>query len=233
MRITNKMLSDNYLRDMQGNLKHMSSLQSQLSSGKEIRRPSDNPYKVVKSMGINQEIGANKQYNENIKDTINWLDTTDTALKQVGDLLQRVRELLITSGNAAYGSDERAAIYDEVNEKVSEMSQILNTSNGGKYVFAGTRGTSKPITVVNNNGNNSLDYAARDGKALNPDSNELSMLKQSLSVEISQGVTIEYNVTAADVLEFSIDKDPNPINLKSVFDNIWIPISYHLCAFVK
>ncbi|MGM9974012.1 MAG: flagellar hook-associated protein FlgL [Clostridiaceae bacterium] len=221
MRITNKMLSDNYLRDMQTNLKHMSSLQGQLSSGKEIRKPSDNPYKVVKSMGINQEIAANKQYNENIKDTINWLDTTDTALKQAGDLLQRVRELILSSGNAAYGSDERTAIYDEINENVSEMAQILNTSYEGKYVFAGTRGTSKPVGVSDSNGNNGIHFASRKGSAIT-DPLELNMLKQGLSVEVSQGVRIEYNVTAAEILEFTGNKggQQGTVKLQEVFNDI-------------
>ena len=44
-------------------------------------------------MQLHSSINANRQYNENIRDTINWLDTTDTALGQAGDVLQRVREL--------------------------------------------------------------------------------------------------------------------------------------------
>lgn len=107
MRITNRMLSTNFLGDMRRNLNNMQKLQSQLSSGKEIRKPSDNPFKVARSMQLNTDIQANKQYNENIKDTLNWLDATDTALDQVTNVFQRVRELMVSAGNAAYGSDEK------------------------------------------------------------------------------------------------------------------------------
>ncbi len=121
MRITTSMLSSNYKSNMTTNLNHIQKLQNQLSSGKEISRPSDNPYKVSRTMQMYTEIGANKQYNENIKDISNWLDTTDTSLNQMENVFARVRELLVTAGNGAYGPDEKKAIQDEIKERVNEM----------------------------------------------------------------------------------------------------------------
>lgn len=148
MRITNKMLSNTFLADMRNNLENMKKMQQQMTSGKEIRKPSDDPFKAARSMQLHTDINTNKQYNENISDTINWLDTTDTALGQVGDVLQRVRELLIGAGNAAYSENERTAIKDEINEKIGEVAQILNTNFDGAYIFGGTRGTTKPVDAT-------------------------------------------------------------------------------------
>ncbi|MCY6483656.1 flagellar hook-associated protein FlgL [Clostridium aestuarii] len=147
MRVTNKMLSNSFLNDMRTNLEHMKTLQEQLTSGKQIRKPSDDPFKVARTMQLHTEIDANKQYNENISDTINWLDTTDTAIGQLGDVVHRVRELLISAGNAGYSKNERRAIKDEINEKIGEFSQIMNTSFDGKYLFGGSRATTKPVDV--------------------------------------------------------------------------------------
>ena len=148
-RVTNSMLSSNYLRNMKRNLTNMKTLQNQLASGKEIQKASDNPYKTSRSMQLNAEMSANIQYNENIKDTSNWLDTTDTALSQMGNVFGRIETLLVNAGNGAYGQDERTSIQDEVKEKVNELSQILNTSFDGSYIFGGTKTDSKPTTVVN------------------------------------------------------------------------------------
>lgn len=148
MRVTNKMLSNSFLSDMRNNLENMRKLQQQMTSGKEIRRPSDDPFKVARAMQLHTDINTNKQYNENISDTINWLDTTDTALGQIGDVLQRVRELLVSAGNGGYSENERLAIKDEINEKVGEISQILNTNFDGAYIFGGTRATTKPVEVI-------------------------------------------------------------------------------------
>ena len=65
-------------------------------------------------MQLHSEIGINKQYNENIKDTLSWLEQTDTALGQLGDQSQRIRELLVSAGDIAYGTDERKKINDEI-----------------------------------------------------------------------------------------------------------------------
>lgn len=148
MRVTNRMLANNFLTDMTTNLNNLQTLQQQLTSGKEIRRPSDDPLRVARAMQLHSEIGINKQYNENIKDTLSWLEQTDTALGQLGDQSQRIRELLVSAGNVAYGTDERKKINDEVKEIIGQMSQTLNASFDGRYVFGGTRGTSKPVNVV-------------------------------------------------------------------------------------
>ena len=88
MRITNQMMSKSFLRDLGRNQNYMKKINNQLTSGKEISRPSDNPFKAARSMQLNRDIAANTQYNENIKDTTNWLDTTDTALDQLGNSFQ-------------------------------------------------------------------------------------------------------------------------------------------------
>lgn len=204
MRVTNKMLSNSFLTDMSTNLQNMQKLQQQMTSGKEISKPSDDPAKVAKAMQLTSDINTNKQYNTNISNTSNWLDTTDTALGQGGDVLQKIRELLVSAGNAAYGSSERQSIKDELNQRVDELTQILNTNYDGKYVFGGTRSTTKPVaTVTDTDNNNSINFNidTSDPKYIS-DSIELSKINKKMNLEISQGVTMEYNVTAGDVLQF-------------------------------
>lgn len=222
MRVTNKMLTHNFLSDMRTNLSKMKTLQEQSTSGKQVRKPSDDPSKVSRIMQINSDIVANKQYNSNIKDTINWLDSADTSLGQAGEVLKRVRELLVSTGNAAYSISERKAVRDEINEKIEEFSQIVNTSFDGKYIFGGTRGLSKPMTVVKENGNSKLGYALRDGSELvdiQANASEYNMIGSKLKVEIAQSVYIEYNVTAQEITEFKNDKG-ELLDVRKVFGDI-------------
>ncbi|RXM78538.1 flagellar hook-associated protein 3 [Clostridium tetani] len=212
MRITNKMLANNFLTDMTTNLNNLQTIQQQLTSGKEIRRPSDDPIKVARAMQLHSEIGANKQYNENIKDTLSWLQQTDAALGQLGEQSQRIRELLVSAGNAAYGSDERNKINDEVKEIVGQISQTLNASFDGRYIFGGTRGTSKPVNVKDSK----LVYADRDGNKI---PNADGIMKEKIVTEISQGVRIEYNVTATDVIEFK-DAEGKDRDLRTILEDI-------------
>ena len=226
MRVTNRMMSSSFLNDMNRNLNNMQKVQGQLTTGKLVNKPSDNPFVVARSMQLYSDISANEQYNTNIKDTTNWLDATDTALGQVTDTLQRVRELMVTAGNAAYGTDEKNAIKDEINQRIEEVGTILNTSFDGKYIFGGTKGTSRPVTTEKDaDGNINISYAGKDGSKIPPNTSnhleqaQLDMIGKDLSVEISQGVTIEYNVNAKDVLEFE-DSKGNRQNVMDLLSNI-------------
>lgn len=226
MRVTSKMMTNRYLRDANTNLNNLQKLTNQLTSGKEISRPSDNPYKVARSMQLNTSISTNKQYNENIKDTLNWLDSTDEALSQVSSTLERIRTLMVSAGNAAYGTDERNAIANEVNERIGELSQILNTSFDGKYIFGGTKTTSTPVNVVqDNNGNNKLVFVDKNGQELELNSddkytqNQLNMINSKLTSEISQGVSIEYNINSMELLVFK-DSDGNTQNTMNLLSDI-------------
>lgn len=231
MRVTNQMMSTSYLKDLNRNLNNLNTLQTQLTTGKEINKASDNPFKTARIMQMYSDISANKQYNENIKDTISWLDTTDTALNQLGSTSQRIRELMVSSGNAIYGSDEKNAIKNEINQLINQTAQILNTNFDGKYIFGGTKSLSKPVGVEkDSNGNNILVFKDADGNSFNEEGkayikntdgtierdangnlkveanskpeyeNLLKQMKSSLSVEVSNGVNMDYNVCAPNIL---------------------------------
>lgn len=161
-RITTSMLSTNYLRNVNRNLNYIQNVQNQLSTGKKISKPSDNPYAASRIVQMYADISGNEQYNDNITDVTNFLDVTDTSLTQMSNLLSRVRELLVSAGNAAYGSEQLKSIQDEMSAKVNQLAQILNTNFEGKYIFGGTKIDSKPVTVVDGK----LQYADNSGNAI-------------------------------------------------------------------
>ncbi|AJA47840.1 flagellar hook-associated protein 3 [Clostridium pasteurianum DSM 525 = ATCC 6013] len=211
MRITNNMLTSNFLSDMQNNLQNMQKIQQQMTSGKVISKASDDPFIAARSMQLNTQLDANNQYNSNIKDASNWLSTTDTTLGQVGNALSRINELLVSTGNAGFSDNERQSVKDEINQVISGLSQTLNTNFDGKYIFGGSRATTKPLAAVtDSNGNTKLDY--------NASSAELNMIDKKLYTEISQGVTIDYSVSAQDVLEYK--NGDSTEDLRNLLQNI-------------
>ncbi|MBC2455914.1 flagellar hook-associated protein FlgL [Clostridium beijerinckii] len=234
-RITNSMLVANYLNNMKRNLGNMSTLQNQLSSGNSITRASDNPSTATRIMQLNSEIAANKQYNSNIKDVTNWLDTTDTALSEAGNVFSRIRELMVKAGNGAYGKDEISNIKDEIVQKVAQLGDILNSSFDGNYIFGGTKSTSKPV-VANSDG--SISYLDKNGTAFTgasgtaADPNAYTQINTKLTAEISTGVTIEYNQTSTNILEFTDTDSGTSVNasdvLKDIVNNLSNPTATNL-----
>lgn len=164
-RITNTMLVNNYMNNMQRNLNSMSTTQNQMASGKQIQRASENPAIAVKVMQLNAEIDSNKTYNTNINDATNWLNTTDTAMNEMTNIVKRIRTLMVKAGNGTYKEDEMTSIKNEIDEKINQMGEILNTSFNGEYVFGGTKNTSKPVDV-------------KDGKIIYIDKVEMNLIPQ-------------------------------------------------------
>ncbi|MFL0251824.1 flagellar hook-associated protein FlgL [Clostridium neuense] len=229
MRVTSSMLSNNFLYDLGNNLESMSVYQRQMSSGTLINKASDDPLGASRVMQINNEMIKNKQYTTNINNANQWLSVTDTSLGQIGSVLQRINELLVSTGDPTYGDAQRQAIKEEINSNINQISQILNTTYDGKYVFGGNRGTDKPTLVTTDatSKNQQLSYASKDGVTKMPvgatptadETNQLGMIKSKLSTEISDGVSVNYNFTASDVMEFRNDAGVSK-DLRTILNNI-------------
>jgi flagellar hook-associated protein 3 FlgL len=211
------MLTSNFLYDLNNNLQNMQNIQQQMSTGNIINKASDDPLGASKVMQINTELAQNQQYKTNISGTTDWLNATNTSLDQVNSVLQRVQELLISSSDAAYGSDELKSIKDEVNQNVSQLTQVLNTSYDGQYIFGGTGTSNKPVgTSTTAGGDTTLNYLNSDGTTA---ATAPTTQNSSLNVEISEGVTTKYNITAKDVLQFN-NNSGTAIDLRTTFQNI-------------
>lgn len=144
MRITNKMMINDSNFNLQNNLRRMSKLQEQLETGKKLNRPSDNPADIVKALRLRTNITESSQYVRNMKDGVGFLETTDAALEEVTQILQRLREQVVYAGTDSNGPLERDAICREVAQLRQQLVTVANSSYGSKFLFAGSNVTEKP-----------------------------------------------------------------------------------------
>src|SRR5690554_4555764 len=202
MRVTNKTMLNNYLSNLNRNLRQMSKYQDQLSSGKEIRRPSDDPFAVTRSMSLHTSLNQNSQYLRNIEDSIGWVDITDSALGNLVDVMNRLRELVIKGGNGSLADSDRNAIKDEVVQLIEQVVQIGNANYDGRYIFGGQRTTEPPFKLTGG----ILDYVG--GMEMD---NE-TILKR----EISQNVIIEVNIPGEWIMSSKDGSLDLPITLNNI-----------------
>jgi flagellar hook-associated protein 3 FlgL len=145
LRITNKVLKNDFLTNMNRNLNNMRKYQNQLNTGHQINKPSDNPFKSARTMELMDGLSANNKYKENIEEGIGWLSTIDSALGQIGDALQNAREKTIEAGNGTYGPTERKAIADNLAAFRDQIFNIANSAYDGRYIFGGDKTTQPPF----------------------------------------------------------------------------------------
>lgn len=189
MRVTNGNMMSSYLKDIQNNLQSMDKLNTQMNTGKQVNKVSDDPLRAVKIMNLNNEIADIEKYNYNADEITGWLDMTDEALDTVGTLTSEIKTLL-TSISGAYGKDEIKAIQTNVNEKIKQIGEAFNTTYAGKYIFGGSITDEQPVKITTDeNGNVKLSINNSEKEGIN----------DNLSAAVSNGIKVDYNLNINQV----------------------------------
>jgi flagellar hook-associated protein 3 FlgL len=178
IRITQNMLNGNMLRNLNQSYRAMDKYQDQLSSGKKINRPSDDPVIAFRGMMYRSNLMQVDQFKRNAEDGLSWMDVTDEAMDQVTNAIHRVRELTVQASNGTYEQNSKDAIISEIKQLKNHIGELANSTNGDKFIFAGTDTKSKPY-------------------ALNPDTGNLEFMNDntdSISWEVGQGSYVKINV---------------------------------------
>lgn len=186
MRITNSSMIRSHMYDVQEGLQRMDNLNRQIDSQKQINRVSDDPHKAIKIMNLNNEIKYAEKHNQNVEEVVGWMNNTDANLEEFGTLLGDIKNSVLKVGNGTYSDEEMKAIQAEMNEKIKALGETLNTTHGGRYMFGGTSVDEPPVLIEEKDGVVTL--------TLNPKIND-----EDLKAEISDGINLDYNVSASEI----------------------------------
>lgn len=178
MRVTQSMLSSNMLRNLSTSYSKMSTLQDQINTGKKITRPSQDPVIATKGIGYRTDLSKVEQYQRNLGEVNNWLDSSDDALDHVGQAVIRIQELVTQAANDSNTNDDRKKIQVEITQLRQQIQDLGNTKVGDKYIFSGTN-TLTPL----HDGNTFTDTSKSTG------------LNKEVKIEVYDGVEITVNTT--------------------------------------
>jgi flagellar hook-associated protein 3 FlgL len=145
-RITSQMTTQSVLTSIMNVQDQMDTTQEQLSTGKSINQPSDNPYGASLAVQLNSDLSGLSAYSSNVTDGTAWASAATTALQNVQSMLQRVQEVVTQAANGTESSADRAASADEVNQLIDSIKQEANTQYNGQYVFSGTATGTAPYS---------------------------------------------------------------------------------------
>ncbi|HUZ48160.1 MAG TPA: flagellin hook IN motif-containing protein [Candidatus Dormibacteraeota bacterium] len=121
----------------------------QLSSGKSLTYPSDNPTQIAEDISFRTDITVQTQVGNNLSSTQQQLTTVDSALANVTGVLQSARSLAVQGASDTLTPAQEQAIATQVDQLLQETVGFANTQYAGQYVFAGTAApTSLPVQTV-------------------------------------------------------------------------------------
>ena len=147
-RITQSMMSNGLLTDLNSLTDRMGRTQRSISSGRQITKPSDDPLGTQRSLGLRSTIAGTQQHSRNVDDANGWLETTDNALGDISSVINRVRELTVQGASDSLGPDQRQAIALEIDQLIDAVKASANANYQGSYVFAGTETTTPPYKTA-------------------------------------------------------------------------------------
>ncbi|WP_100010417.1 flagellar hook-associated protein FlgL [Lentibacillus sediminis] len=193
MRVTQGMLTNNMLQNLASSNQRMNQYMEQLSTGKKITRPSDDPVIAMKGMDYRTEVKQVEQYMRNTSELHNWMDNSDAALDKTTQGLQRLRELAVQASNDTYDAEERLNIQEEAMELKEHLVEIANTQVNDKYIFNGTDTNSRPVaddgTILRDGETQPVEIAVAQGTTLQASVNPDDVFSQEFFTRIDQFIT--------------------------------------------
>jgi len=123
----------------------------QLSSGKIISNPSDNPIIASRALRFRTNVTEIEQFSRNTNQAISWMEVSEEHLNNQSQILSRARsELLVQGASSTYTWQNRQTITRVIELMFDQMHTEMNGTFAGRYVFSGFR-TDQPPIITNNN----------------------------------------------------------------------------------
>ncbi|MCD7824814.1 MAG: flagellar hook-associated protein FlgL [Clostridiaceae bacterium] len=141
MRVTNSMIANSSQSHIASAKNNLLTAQNQYTTQKKILRPSDDPTVAIRSLQLRTTYSKINQYVEkNVQDAMDWMDTTETALDNIGNILTYMKGYLNQGANDYLGMEERTSVLSVLKEYAEAIFQEeANTDYAGRYVFTGYR----------------------------------------------------------------------------------------------
>ncbi len=157
MRVTDKMNQTQIAANIQKNRSELSTLQNQAATGKRFAKPSDDPSAAAKILSNRTENKNLEQFDKGVFNAKTFLETTESALSQLGEVLVRAKELAIQAASDTNGGTPREMIAAEVEQMVNSVIELSNRRVGDRYMFAGHKTLTQPF-------NRAGEYSGDDGE---------------------------------------------------------------------
>ncbi|MBY0475025.1 MAG: flagellar hook-associated protein FlgL [Nitrosomonas sp.] len=138
--------------------------QQQLSTGKRILTPSDDPIAAAQALNIAQAASLNKQFSVNRASASSSLGLEENVLKELTSILQSVHSSTVYAGNPSLNDADKKILATELRGKFDSLVGLANTTDeNGQFLFSGYQANTKPFVKTGLN----VQYAGDQGQRMN------------------------------------------------------------------
>lgn len=140
MRITNKVMQNNALSNINNNKVLQDNLTTQLSTGKKIYKPSEDPVTAIRALRLRNDVShVNQYYEKNVPDAQSWIELTESAVSTTVSVVKNMIEKCEKGANDSLTTSDRQVIIDSLIQLADEAYSTGNADFAGRYIFTGYR----------------------------------------------------------------------------------------------
>lgn len=203
IRIASAHAFDNSLANLQRRQVALGEAQEQLTSGKRVLRPSDDPTSAARAERALAQVNRTEANLRALDASRSTMQQTEVALGDAGDLLQQVRELMVGAGNASYSDAERQIVAVSLRGLRTQLLSVANRSDGaGGFLFGGQGSTSQPFIDAPGG----VDFVGTTGslRAATDDPLPLSVDGQAAWMAARNPITGTADISVFDVIDRTV-----------------------------
>lgn len=201
MRVTNNMISNRVVFNMQRSLGRFFDLETQMSSGRRINKPSDDPSGTLRDLNYRTELAKIEQYQSNISQAMNWTATYDQVLSDTKNFVSEAKEIAVAMSNDTYDDVARQASASQIRSLIDQIGSLANTRLEDRAIFGGHRTRITPFNITSTGavytGNDgSIEFEVDNGQRLSVNLPGNQVFLQQLGIigensDLNVGVTID------------------------------------------
>lgn len=194
MRITNQMMINSSMANIQVNKKQVNTLDTQLSTQKKINKPSENPIIAIRALRLRASLNEVTQYlKKNIPDAQQWLETTQGALTEGESVINKLYEYCTQGSTDSYASEQRNTIAESLKALKKTFYDEGNVDYAGRYIFTGYK-TDTTLTYQS-------DETAADA--------DYTITQEFNRDDISKKTVYTNAYSSSDILNLNVSYDTN------------------------
>jgi flagellar hook-associated protein 3 FlgL len=212
MRLTNNMMTNSYLNNLQRNISRMNQFQNQLSSNRKLVRLSDDPTAAMSTLAIRGKLASLSQYQRNLSDARSWLTQSETSLQEMNEVIKNAYELALQGASDTNDASDRQAVALQIRQLRDHLVQVANSSYGNTFIFGGYA-TARPPFATAADGTVTCQGINLADPATDPTALE-KLKSQAVHYQIGTNLSVQVSINGAELVGTGTD------NLFAVFDRL-------------
>ncbi len=182
MRINENQVISDLLFSIGQSRQSIDKLQEQLSTGKVVNRPSDDPVLMQRLMQLQDQVNQNSAYTQNTQYAVSFLTQQSSALGGAVNILTNIKTTMLSAANDQNPQDQQN-FGAQIDQYINQLLDLANMKFGDKYVFGGTQTTTQPF-LMNSSGT---------AVTVNP-----AGINGALKLDVGYQIHDQYNITGSE-----------------------------------